>query len=102
MLLLEKHVSKSDESDLLYKPLRHLLGDGKSTALLDEIFQELPETFKDLNDEQQKLAHPLMLKTAVEVAGPPGTGKTKTIVDLVCSLLLTTDHHCVVREKWCN
>lgn len=72
MLLLEKHVTKSAESDFLYKPLRHLLGDGKSTALLDEILQEIPETFSDLNDEQKKVAHPLKLKTAMEVAGPPG------------------------------
>lgn len=100
------------------------MGDGKTTALLDEICQELPETFSYLNDEQQKVAHPLMLKTAVEVAGPPGnysshtllndcnflsfsyhdpfdipftgTGKTKTIVELVRALLLTTNLDIIV------
>jgi hypothetical protein len=128
LVLLEKHVLRSSPSDLLFQPLRHLVGDGKTTALLDEICQELPETFSYLNDEQQKVAHPLMLKTAVEVAGPPGnysshtllndcnnflsfsyhdpfdipftgTGKTKTIVELVRALLLTTNLDIIVMSE---
>jgi hypothetical protein len=35
----------------------------------------------------------------MEVAGPPGTGKTKTITELVRSILECTDHHVIVLSE---
>ena len=52
-----------------------------------------------LNEEQQKIAHPLRLKTAMEVAGPPGTGKTKTIVELVRALLRCASHDILLMSE---
>ena len=83
MVLLEKHVAESSDSDLLFEPLQHLVGSGEPVPVVTEMNMEVPTTQVDLNEEQQKVAHPLRLKTAMEVAGPPGTGKTKTIVELV-------------------
>ena len=72
MLMLEKHVLSASESELMFAPLRHLIGDGKPMAVIDETLLPVSATYNDLNCEQQKVAHPLRLKTAGEVAGPPG------------------------------
>ena len=71
MLLLEKHVQDSQRDTLLFPSLRHLVGDGSPKSILDEISTGIPNTFFDLNEEQQSVAHPLLLKSAREVAGPP-------------------------------
>jgi hypothetical protein len=44
---------------------------------------DTPHSQLNLNKEQKKVARPLSLKTAMEVAGLPGTSKTKAIVELV-------------------
>jgi|AntRauTorckE5430_2_1112549.scaffolds.fasta_scaffold02718_5 hypothetical protein len=72
MLKLEKHVLRADESELMFESLRHLVGDGDPIAVFGEILRPVPATYNQLNHEQQKVAHPLKLKTAGEVAGPPG------------------------------
>jgi len=57
-----------------------------------EIEMEMPDSQAVLNEEQKKVAHPLLLRSAMEVAGPPGTGKTKTNVELVRALLQCTSY----------
>ena len=99
MITLEKHVVSTPVSDLLIKPLKHLVGDGMPMPILTEISKPLPSTYTDLNEEQKKVAHPLRLKTAMEVGGPPGTGKTKTIVELIRSLLECTDLDIIVLSE---
>jgi hypothetical protein len=72
MLTLEKHILETSDTDLLFTPLRHLVGDGKPVPVLDEMLRPVPVTYYELNNDQQEVAHPLRLKTAGEVAGPPG------------------------------
>jgi hypothetical protein len=91
MILLEQHVAKATDSELMFEPLRHLLGHGEPVSVVTEMNMEVPSTQVELNEEQKKVSHPLRLKTAMEVAGPPGTGKTKTIVELVRAILQCTD-----------
>ena len=91
MTKLEKHVRDASDLDLMFLPLKHLIGDGNPTPCLTEILRPVPKTLQTLNEEQQKVAHPLKLQTAMEVAGPPGTGKTKTIIELVSAVLECTD-----------
>ncbi len=92
MILLEKHVEASSDSELMFESLQHLVGAGRPVSVVTELDTEIPDTQVELNAEQQKVAHPLRLKTAMEVAGPPGSGKTKTIVELVRALLHCTSH----------
>ena len=92
MILLEKHVEVSSDSELMFESLQHLVGAGRPVSVVTELNTEIPDTQVELNAEQQKVAHPLRLKTAMEVAGPPGSGKTKTIVELVRALLHCTSH----------
>ena len=77
--MLEKHVHQCLDSDILFQPLRHLIGDGKSIPVFTEILTPIPNSQSELNKTQKKIAHPLHLKTAMEVAGPPGTGKVSEI-----------------------
>jgi len=72
MLMLEKHILETADTDLLFTPLRHLVGDGKPVPVLDEMLRPVPATYNELNNDQKEVAHPLRLKTAGEVAGPPG------------------------------
>mmetsp|Transcript_3022 Transcript_3022/g.8731 ORF Transcript_3022/g.8731 Transcript_3022/m.8731 type:complete len:1063 (+) Transcript_3022:1610-4798(+) len=92
MILLEKHIQEASNSSLMFMPLRHMIGAGNPAAALTEIEMGVPDSLIDLNGQQKRVAHPLNLKTAMEVAGPPGTGKTKTIVELVRSLLQCTSY----------
>jgi len=91
MIKLERHIAIASDSDLMFPPLKNLIGDGKPTPCLTEILRPVPNTLQSLNDQQQRVAHPLKLKTATEIAGPPGTGKTKTIIELVSAILECTD-----------
>lgn len=99
MMMLEKHILNCEREDLVSTPLEHLLGHGKPLPVLNEIHRPVPKSQHNLNEEQVKVAHPLMLKSAMEVAGPPGTGKTKTIVELVRALLKTTDLNIVILSE---
>jgi hypothetical protein len=92
MLLLEKHVRETSETDLMFEPLQHLIGSGAPQPVIMEMEMDTPDSQRELNEEQRRLAHPLLLRTAMEVAGPPGTGKTKTIVELVRALLKCTSY----------
>jgi hypothetical protein len=99
MLLLEKHVQQTPASDLMFEPLQHLIGLGVPRAVITEMDMDTPDSQLDLNEEQRKVAHPLRLRTAMEVAGPPGTGKTKTIVELVRALLQCTSYDILVLSE---
>ena len=99
MVLLEKHVAESSDSELMFESLQHLVGAGKPVSVVTEMNTQVPDTQVELNEEQQKVAHPLRLKTAMEVAGPPGSGKTKTIVELVRALLHCTSYDIVLLSE---
>jgi hypothetical protein len=99
MLLLESHVRNKPDSELMFEPLQHLIGMDVPLPLLTEIEMDVPDSQLGLNDEQKKVAHPLSIKTAMEVAGPPGTGKTKTIVELVRALLQCTSYDLLVLSE---
>ncbi len=43
------------------------------------------------NDEQRQIAHRLQIQPYVLVKGPPGTGKSHTIANLICHLLSSGD-----------
>jgi len=83
----------------MFSPLQHLIGAGDPIAVLTDIEMDVPESLVDLNEQQQRVAHPLRLKTAMEIAGPPGTGKTKTIVELVRSLLQCTSYDIILLSE---
>lgn len=98
MVLLERYVEQTPNSVLLFEPLQHLLGVGAPTAVFTEL-DEISACQSHLNDNQRLVANPLELKTAMEVAGPPGTGKTKTIVELVRALLRCTSSDILVLSE---
>jgi hypothetical protein len=99
LVMLHRHIQESDPSELLFDALRHYIGSDTPQRVFPDISVPAPDTFKELNREQQRAAHPLALATAVEVAGPPGTGKTRTITELVRSLLECTDYHVIVLSE---
>ena len=99
IIMLNRHIHETDMSELLFDALRHYIGSDTPQRVFPNIFAPAPDTFKELNREQQQAAHPLALATAVEVAGPPGTGKTRTITELVRSLLECTEHHVIVLSE---
>ena len=97
--LLSKHVNATNDESLVFEPLKHMIGASKPLPLMDRISFAVPDTIADLNKDQRKVAHPLYLKTAMEVAGPPGTGKTKTIIELTRSILDCTDYDIIVMSE---
>jgi hypothetical protein len=99
IIMLNQHIHETDMSELLFDPLRHYIGSDTPQRVFRNILVPAPDTFKELNGQQQQAAHPLALATAVEVAGPPGTGKTRTITELVRSILECTDHHVIVLSE---
>jgi hypothetical protein len=99
LTILDRHIHETDMSELLFDPLRHYIGIGTPQRVFRDISVPAPATFKELNQEQQRVAHPLALLTAVEVAGPPGSGKTKTITELVRSILECTECHVIVLSE---
>lgn len=99
MTLLERHVQAKKDDELLFDPLRHFIGMGKPKRILTDIIVPPPDTFKDLNEHQKRVAHPLSPTTAMEVVGPPGSGKTKTITELVRSILECTEHDVIVLSE---
>ncbi|KAG7363889.1 AAA domain containing protein [Nitzschia inconspicua] len=99
-LLLEKHIVGSNDSDLLFDSLRDYIGAGSPKNVFDGIEVPAPATFDELNEQQKEVAHPLALMTATEVAGPPGTGKTKTITELIrCILECKSANALVLSER---
>ena len=76
LMKLERHVVRNSPDQLLFEPLRHFIGEKKPERVLREIAVPPPEMFIGLNPEQQRVAHPLSIRTATECAGPPGTGKS--------------------------
>jgi hypothetical protein len=99
LLQLEQHVAESSPEKLLFEPLRHFTGEQQPRRLLREIPVPAPETFSTLNEEQQLVAHPLSIRTAMECAGPPGTGKTKTITELMRSALYCTEFDVIILSE---
>ena len=99
MLLLENHVRVSSTDQLLFDPLLHYVCGMQPVRLLRKLSVPPPETFEDLNSRQQLVAHPLSIKTAMECAGPPGTGKTKVITELIRAILYCTEFHVVILSE---
>ena len=73
---LKRHVDVTPDSELMFEALAHLIGVGTPRAVISGIRMEIPNSQNELNDEQKMIANPLLLTSAMEVAGPPGTGKT--------------------------
>jgi AAA domain len=96
---LSQYIENSDESLLVTKPIRHLIGGGIPVPILKKLSSPYPDSVTTLNEEQQLVAHPLRIKTALEVAGPPGTGKTKTITELTRSLLDCSSYDILVLSE---
>jgi hypothetical protein len=101
LVLLERHVEITPRETLLFPSLKQYVGgtEGPPSRLLRKIPVPPPPTFLQLNPEQQQVAHPLSLRTALEVAGPPGTGKSKTITELVRSVIACTDFDIIVLSE---
>jgi AAA domain len=97
--LLNEHVQRTDDQILISDPIRHVIGAGTPYPLLDNIQTVPPESLNQLNEQQRRVAHPLCIKSAMEVAGPPGTGKTKTITELTRSLLECTAYDIIVLSE---
>lgn len=83
LVLMERHVETKNEDVLLFGSLRNFVGSGTPSRVFNEIPVPAPATFENLNDEQKQVAHPLTLTSAMEAAGPPGTG-IETTIKLLC------------------
>jgi hypothetical protein len=97
LLLLQAYIKEHVTGQSIPAPLKHFVGVGKPKPVLTELCAT-PETGR-LNENQIKAAHPLHLKTACEVAGPPGSGKTQVITELVRGLLSCTSKKLVVLSE---
>lgn len=81
----------------LSKPWRYLLEDTQTSLTSKSDTHISVSDFSDrrlyfplpANDEQRKIAEKIEHSTAVLVKGPPGTGKSQTIANLICHLLAT-------------
>ncbi|GKY95983.1 hypothetical protein MPSEU_000558800 [Mayamaea pseudoterrestris] len=99
LTILCEHVKNTEAEKLLVPSLKHYVGAGIPERLLVDLIVPPLSSISELNTEQQSVAHPLCLKTAREVAGPPGTGKTKTITELVRSILECTSFDVIVLSE---
>lgn len=97
-LLLAMYVAKTDDEILMFDALKEFIRAKPSRKVFHniDIAVPAPDTFDELNAAQKEIAHPLALMTATEVAGPPGTGKTKTIAELIRCLLDCTNARTIV------
>jgi AAA domain len=98
LMNLEEYVMKL-KPESISDAIKHYIGDGLPTRLLSEMSTVPPSTFYELNAEQQTVAHPLKLLSAKEVAGPPGTGKTKTITEVIRGIMECTDYDVVILSE---
>lgn len=74
-LSLQKHIDENVTKEKLPLALKHFIGVGKPHPVFFQLTSTVPETLNKLNEDQLKAGHPLYLKSAGEVAGPPGTGQ---------------------------
>ena len=79
MTILARHVDASEKDDLMFPALCHYIGYGKPVRLFPDIELPPPASIQELNEGQRSVAHPLCMRTAREVAGPPGTGTNEEI-----------------------
>lgn len=72
------------------------IDDAKNCSLFDDtrLYFPLPT-----NEEQRKIAESLKTRPYVLVKGPPGTGKSHTIANLICHLLAKGDRILVTAQK---
>jgi AAA domain len=102
-MCLQYLVNNATIDKLIPKAVRHLIGAEPTAPLLTSKGKPstalLTETFLELNKKQQHVADPWKMKTAIEVAGPPGTGKTKTITELTRALLANTKFDIIVLSE---
>jgi len=97
IMSLCQYVESSDPGTLLTTPLSYFVkGTPKSLIVPKQLIVAHPKTLNSLNKQQQNVGHPLSIQTAMEVAGPPGTGKTKTITELIRSLFHCTENDVIV------
>ena len=100
LVALERYVHGMESNDLVFDALRDFVGHtGPCKRMLTTIKNPAPETFLALNEEQRSVAHPLTLSSAKEVAGPPGTGKTKTITEFVRGILSCSPYDIVILSE---
>jgi hypothetical protein len=79
LVLLERHIRESHADVLLFDPLRHFVGCGPPRRVFADIKKLAPATFHELNEQQQSVAHPLSLMTAMDVAGPRGVERQRPL-----------------------
>jgi hypothetical protein len=99
LIILKMHFDSSEPDSLMFGALRQYIGTEEPKRVFDEIQVPAPKTFEDLNGQQKQVAHPLALMTAMKVAGPPGTGKTKTITELIRCILECTDGDALILSE---
>jgi len=99
-MTLQRHVEEvKDKNVLIPRPLEQLIGARPIEPIATDLERPVPDTLNSLNKMQEHIAHPLKMKTAMEVAGPPGTGKTKTILELVRSILQCTSYNIILLSE---
>ncbi|MGA1465974.1 MAG: hypothetical protein ACO363_09600, partial [Balneolaceae bacterium] len=71
-VLMERHFESTEVTEMVFPPLRQYIGEIPTRRFFPDIDRPPPRTFEELNEQQRKVAHPVSMKTAMEVAGPPG------------------------------
>ncbi|WP_347244340.1 AAA domain-containing protein [Thermogutta sp.] len=85
MLLLEGRAAPWEEADLISESESNRKTSKTSSGSIipeEELYFPLPS-----NDQQRRIAQRLSEQPCVLVKGPPGTGKSQTIANLICHLL---------------